>query len=108
MLPIWTDSLDLVCMSCADDLLWLIAKSLRHFLMHPLHLGMADACQFAVARLMSCDLCRACTPQALFFEVCLDLLTSRTGSIEVLAAGIGCRRSLRSRSIRGFPPTSPV
>src|SRR5580698_867191 len=71
-------------MSCADDLLWLIAKSLSHFVMHPLHLGMADRCQFAVARLMRCDLCRTCTSQALLFEVCLDLLTSQTGSIEVL------------------------
>ena len=84
MLPAWTDSLDLVCMSCLDDLLWLIAKSLRHFLMQPLHLCVADGRQFAIARLMSCDLCRTCTPQALLFEVCLDLLTSRTGSIEVL------------------------
>src|SRR5260370_987898 len=89
MLPIWTDSLDLVCMSCLDDLLRLIAKSLRHFLMHPLHLGMADGCQFAVARLMSCNLCRTCTSQALLFEVCLDLLTSRTGSIEVLTCIAG-------------------
>src|SRR5580693_8242355 len=89
MLPIWTDSLDLVCMSCADDLLRLIAKSLRHFLMHPLHLGMADGWQFAIARLMSCDLCRTCTFQALLFEVCLDLLTSRTGSIKVLTRVAG-------------------
>src|SRR5258707_11346537 len=89
MLPTWTDSLDLVCMSSADDLLWLIAKSLRHFLMHPLHLGMADGWQFAIARLMSCDLCRTCTSQALLFEVCLDLLTSRTGSIEVLTCVAG-------------------
>src|SRR5260370_29204061 len=71
-------------MSCADDLLWLIAKSLSHVLMHPLHLCMAHGWQFAIARLMSCDLCRTCTFQALLFEVCLDLLTSRTGSIEVL------------------------
>src|SRR5258707_4977300 len=89
MLPIWTDSIDLVCMSCADDLLRLIAKSLSHFLMHPLHLCMADACQLAIARLMSCDLCCTCSSQALFFEVCLDLLTSRTGSIEVLAGIAG-------------------
>src|ERR1700719_2989690 len=89
MLHNWTDSLDLVCMSCTDDLLWLIAKSLSHFLMHPLHLCMADAWQFAVARLMSCDLCRTCTPQTLLFEVCLDLLTSWTGSIEVLACIAG-------------------
>jgi len=89
MLSIWTDSLDRVCMRCADDLLWLIAKSLRHFLMHPLHLCVADARQFAIVRLMSCDLCRTCTPQALFFEVGLDLLTSRTGSIEVLTCIAG-------------------
>src|SRR6202046_5120663 len=89
MLPIWSDSLDLVCMSCADDLPWLIAKSLRHFLMHPLHLGMTDGWQFAIARLMSCYLCRTCTSQALLFEVGLDLLTSRTGSIEVLTCIAG-------------------
>src|ERR1700674_1255313 len=89
MLPTWIDSLDRVCMSCANDLVWLIAKSLRHFLVHPLHLCMADGCQFAVARLMSCDLCRTCTSQALLFEVCLDLLTSRTGSIEVLTCVAG-------------------
>src|SRR5580692_5999998 len=76
-------------MSCADDLLWLITKSLRHFLMHPLHLCMAHGRQFAVARLMSCDLCRTCTFQALLFEVCLDLLTSRTGSIEILTCIAG-------------------
>src|ERR1700728_1599928 len=105
MLPIWADSLDVVCMSCADDLLWLIAKSLRHFLMHALHLGMADGRQLAVARLMSCDLCRTCTPQVLFFEVCLDLLTSRTGSIEVLT---GVPGDLRLPALSFFDLIAPT
>jgi hypothetical protein len=92
-------------MSYADDLLWLIAKSLSHFLMHPLHLGMADGWQFAVARLMSCDLCRTCTSQALLFEVCLDLLTSRTGSIEVLTGVAGARSKPESAVLGAQPQT---
>src|ERR1700722_7378560 len=85
MLPIWTDSFDLVCMSCTADLLWLIAKSVSHFLMQPLHFCMADGSQFAVARLVSCDLCRPSASQALLFEIRLDLLASRAGRVEVLA-----------------------
>jgi hypothetical protein len=72
MLPTWIDPLGLVC-ACSDDLLWLIAKSFGHFLMHPLHFRMVDGWQFAITRLVSCDLCRTSSLQALLFEVCLDL-----------------------------------
>ena len=74
-----------MCLSCADDLLRLIAKSASYFLMHPLNFCMADRSQFAVARLVSCDLCRTSASQALLFEIRLDLLASRAGRVEVLA-----------------------
>ena len=40
---------------------------------------------FAVARLVSCDLCRTNTSEALLFEIRLDLLTSWAGCVD-------CRR----------------
>ena len=72
-------------MGRADHLLWLIAKSLGHFLVHSLHFRVRDGRQFVVSGLVRCDLRRTSTFHALLFEVGLDLLTSWTGGIKILA-----------------------
>jgi hypothetical protein len=64
LLPTWSDCVELVCLSCTDHLVWLIVKAFSHFLVGPLHFRMGDGCQFAVARLVGCDLCRTSTFQA--------------------------------------------
>src|SRR5436190_12117915 len=89
MLATWNISFDLLGMSRANHLLWLISKSLGHFFMHPLHFRVCDRRQFLVPCLVRCDLRRSSTFHALLFEVCLDLLTSRTGSIDILACITG-------------------
>ena len=76
-------------MSRADYLLWLISKSLGHFLMHSLHFRVRDGRQLVVAGLVRCDLRRTSAFHALLFEVGLNLLTSGAGGIKILACVAG-------------------
>src|ERR1700679_1802671 len=72
-------------MGCSNHLLRLLAELGGDIAMLLLHLSVRNSRQFIVTRLMCCDLRRACASYALLFEVCLDLLTPRTGGVQVLS-----------------------
>src|SRR5260370_29400643 len=72
-------------MGCADHLLRLLAELRGHIAMLVLHLCVRDGRQFVVACLMRGDLCRACSSYTLLFEIRLDLLTARTGRVQILS-----------------------